>query len=184
MNIVYTIINDLSEIDFDDLYERSRDAIDANWPTSSTMTDDERKAAMIALIESGINNEWPGLNAHGPDDRYVMAKVVDIDTGKDMGFVSGYVLTDGTLDGRHSLTAPDENGSRNYIYNEENKTARRNFHIEIGVNKSLYRNIPNNSIMHRMLRLRANAGNFEILEDVESPTHGPLFRNILIQLNL
>ena len=97
MNLTYQIINDLSEIDFDDLYERSKDAIDANWPAGSTMTDAERKAAMIALIESGANNEWPGLNPHGPNDRYVMAKFVDLDTGKDLGFVSGFILEDGTL---------------------------------------------------------------------------------------
>jgi hypothetical protein len=184
MNIVYTVINDLSEIDFDDLYERSKDAIDANWPAGSSLTNAERKAAMIALIESGANNEWPGLNPHGPNDRYVMAKFVDLDTGKDLGFVSGFILEDGTLDGRHLLTAPDENGSRNYVFNQENATAKNNFNIQIGVTKHLYRNIPANSIYHKTLRIAANAGNYELLEDVDSPTFGPNFRNILIQLNL
>ena len=184
MNIVYTVINDLSEIDFDDLYERSKDAIDANWPASSTLTEAERKANMRALIESGINNEWPGLNLHGPNDSYIMIRAFDTESGKDMGFVSGFILEDGTLDGRHSLTAPDENGSRNYIYSEENVTAKNNLNIQIGITKHLYRNIPANSIFHRTLRMRANAGNYEILEDVDSPTMGPLFRNVKLQLNL
>jgi hypothetical protein len=180
----YSLINDLSEIDFDDLYERSKDAVDANWPASSTMTNDERKAAMIALIESGINNEWPGMNPHGPNDRYILIKTTDIETGITMGMASGFILEDGTFDGRHSLAAPDENGSRNYIYTEENRAQRNALNIQIGVDKMLYRNIPANSIMHRILRQRENTGNYEILEDSESPTHGPLFRNILIQLNL
>jgi len=180
----YTLINDLSEIDFDDLYERSKDAVDANWPKASTLTDAERKSNMIALIESGINNEWPGLNPHGPNDRYIVIKTTDIETGITMGMASGFILEDGTFDGRHSLAAPDENGSRNYIYTEENRMQRNALNIQIGVDKMLYRNIPADSIMHRILRQRENTGNYEILEDSESPTHGPLFRNIKLQLNL
>jgi len=180
MNIAYIQIQDFSELNFDDLYERSKDAVDASWPASSTMTDAERKAAMIAIIQSGINNEWPGLNLHNQNDRYVMVKMVDIATEKEMGFVSGYVLSDGTLDGRHSLVAPDDSGSRNYLYSAENRLARDGFLIEIGVNKSLFRNIPIDSIFHKVLRSRANAGAFELLEDVDSPTLGPAFRNVKV----
>lgn len=169
-------------MDFDDLYERCRDAIDADWPATSTLTSEERKANMIALIESGISNEWPGLNPHGPNDRYVMSKTVDLDTGKEMAFLSGFILSDNvTFDGRHSLTAPDENGSRNWLY--ENRTARNNFLLGLGVNKALFRNIPANSVFHRVLRARAASGAFELLEDVDSPTLGPKFRNILVQYN-
>jgi hypothetical protein len=181
MNIAYIQIHDLSEIDLDDLYERCRDAIDANWPESSTLTPEQRKANMFALIESGMNNEWPGLNMHVPNDTYIMLKFVDLDTGIDMGFASGYLIEGGIFDGRHSLTAPDENGSRNYVYSEQSQIARKKFHDEIGVTHALCRNIPANKIQHRMLRLRANAGTYELIEDVDSPTHGPEFRNILIR---
>lgn len=181
MNVAYIIINDLSEIDWDDLYERCRAHIDAHWPASSTLTSEERKVNMLAVIESGMNNEWPGLNAHGPNDRYVMLKTVDLDTGKDMGFISGFILEDGTLDGRHLLIAPDENGSRNWLY--ENQTTRNNFLLSIGVNKTLFRNILADGIFHRILRARAAAGALELLEDVDSSTLGPTFRNILVQYN-
>lgn len=181
MNIAYIQIHDLSEIDLDDLYERCRDAIDANWPESSTLTSEERKTNMFAIIESGMNNEWPGLNAHSPNDPYIMFKSIDLDTGINMGFISGYLLEDGTLDGRHSFTAPDENGSRNWLY--ENQTARNDFLLSIGVNKSLFRNIPANGVFHRILRARAAAGAFELLEDVDSPSHGPNYKNILVQYN-
>jgi hypothetical protein len=180
MNITYIVINDLSELDFDDLYERSKDAVDASWPVGSTMTDAERKAAMIAIIQSGINNEWPGLNLHNQNDRYTMVKMVDVATGKEMGFISGYVLSDGTMDGRHSLVAPDDNGSRNYLYSAENRPARDGYLTEIGVNKGLFRNIPADSVFHKVLRSRANSGAFELLEDVDSPTLGPAFRNIKV----
>jgi hypothetical protein len=180
MNIAYIVINDLSELDFDDLYERSKDAVDASWPETSPLTDAERKAAMIAVIQSGIDNEWPGLNMHGPHDRYTMVKMVDVATGKEMGFISGYVLSDGTMDGRHSLVAPDDNGSRNYLYSAENRPARDGYLREIGVNKGLFRNIPANSVFHKVLRSRANSGAFEIIEDVDSPALGPLFRNVKV----
>ena len=101
-----------------------------------------------------------------------------------MGMASGFILEDGTFDGRHSLAAPDENGSRNYIYTEENRMQRNALNIQIGVDKMLYRNIPADSIMHRILRQRASTGNYEILEDVDSPTMGPLFRNVKLLLNL
>jgi hypothetical protein len=173
----------LSEIDFDDLYERSKDALDANWPTSSTMTDAERKAGMIAIIESGVNNEWPGLNLHAPNDRYILIKTENIETGETMGLATGFILEDGTFDGRHMFSAPDQNGSRNYIYAEENRIERNNLNIQLGVDKILYR-VPENSIMHRILRQRENTGNYEILEDIESPTLGPGHRNVKILLNL
>jgi hypothetical protein len=188
MNIAYIQIHDLSEIDLDDLYERCRDAIDSNWPESSTLTPEERKANMFALIESGINNEWPGLNVHAPGDTYIMLKIVDLDTETTMGFVSGYLIAGNgfnvegkIIDGRHSFIAPDENGSRNYLYTEPSRIARQGFHDAIGATHSLYRNIPADSIQHRILRIRANAGTYELVEDADSPTLGPAFRNILIK---
>jgi hypothetical protein len=182
MNLVTITITDLSEVDFDGLYEKARDAIDASWPSSSNYTDEERKQAMIALITSGLNNEWPGLNSHGPEDTYVLAKQVDLDTNTDVGLVSGFVLPDGTFDGRHSMSAADENGSRNWLYSEQFRQARNDWYASIGVTKTLYRNIPANSIMHKSVRMRQNAGHYTILEDVESELL-PGFRNITIEFN-
>lgn len=182
MNLVTITITDLSEVDFDGLYEKARDAIDASWPSSSNYTNEERKQAMIALITSGLNNEWPGLNMHGPEDIYVLAKQVDLDTNTDVGLVSGFVLSDGTFDGRHSMSAPDENGSRNWLYSEQFRQARNDWYASIGVTKTLYRNIPANSVMHKSVRMRENAGHYTILEDVESELM-PGFRNITIEFN-
>lgn len=184
MNIAYIVINDLSEIDFDDLYERCRADIDAHWPASSTLTSEERKTNMLAVIRSGINNEWPGLNIRNLNDRHIMSKTINLDTGKEMAFLSGYILSDNvTFDGRHSLTAPDENGSRSWLY--ENLSARDTFLRSLGVSKALFRNIPTDSIMHRIIRRRAlESGGFEILEDADSSQLGSNFRNILVQYNI
>ena len=180
MNLVTITITDLSEVDFDDLYEKARDAIDASWPASSRMTNEERKQAMIAIITSGLNNEWPGLNVHSPEDRYVAAKQVDLDTDTDVGLVAGFVLPDGTFDGRHSMSAPDENNSRNWLYSEQFRQALNDWYASIGVTKTLYRNIPADSVMHRSVRMRENAGHYTILEDVESLSG---FRNITVEFN-
>lgn len=183
MNLIQIDVHDLSEVDFDDLYERSKDTIDINWPADSSFTDAERKAHIIAIITSGFNNEWPGLNVHAPSDRYVASKTVDLDTGKDMQFVTGFILEDGTFDGRHFFTAADENGSRNYVYSEAFRQIRSEWNARLGVTKTLYRNILANSTIHKSIRLRQNTGIFIILEDVESPTLGPNFRNVLVQFN-
>ena len=180
MNLTYQIINDLSEIDFDDLYERSRDAIDVSWPAESPLMDSERKEIIRTMITSGLNNEWPGLNKHSPNDIYVVVKTIDSDTGNLMSLVCGFVLEGGIFDGRHSLSAADENGSRNYLYSDSLRQLRSELNQELQVDKYLYRNIPADSVMHRSVRMREVAGHYTILEDVESM---PGFRNITVQFN-
>lgn len=180
MNLVTITINDLSEVDFDDLYERSKDAIDANWPSISTMTDEEKKAGYVNAITSGLNNEWPGLNPHGPNDRYVVAKQVDLDTGTELGLVAGFVLPDGIFDGRHSMSSRDASGSRNWVFSEQFRQARSDWYASIGATKTLYRNIVADSMHYRHIKMRAGL-HFEIIEDVESPTHGPHFRNVTVE---
>jgi hypothetical protein len=56
MNLVTITINDLSEVDFDDLFERSKDALAANWPTASVMTDEEKKARRREYMKNYIKN--------------------------------------------------------------------------------------------------------------------------------
>lgn len=180
MNIASVLIKDLSEVDFDDLYERSKGAIEASWPADSPYTDEERKAQCIAMINSGINDEWPGLNLHNPGDRYFMVKAVDTDTGKDMGLVCGFIIDGDTLDGRHSFTAADETGSRNYLYTEEVRAQRNQFYRDQGITKVLYRNIPTDSVMHRFIKMRANAGHYEVIEET---TRG-FVTDIKVALNL
>jgi hypothetical protein len=182
MNIVTTTINDLSEVDFDDLYERSRDAIDVNWPADSPLTDEERKAKIIEIITSGINNEWPGLNAHSPNDEYFMAKSVDTDTNKVMALVCGYIIDGDTHDGRHSLAAADENGSRNWLYSEQTRASQNQYQRDNGITKLLFRNIPTDSVMHKIIKRRANAGDYEVIE--ETLGFGEGFTNIKVLLNL
>jgi hypothetical protein len=99
-----------------------------------------------------------------------------------MQFVTGFILEDGTFDGRHFFTAADENGSRNYVYSEAFRQIRSEWNARLGITKTLYRNILANSTIHKSIRLRQNTGFFTILEDVESPL-GPNFRNVLVQFN-
>jgi hypothetical protein len=180
MNLGYTIITDISEVDFDDLFERSKDAVDASWPAASTMTEEERKAGYIACITSGLNNEWPGLNDHGPNDRYVVMKITDLDTGIDMSCTAGFVLEGGIFDGRHTVTAPNSSGSRNWLYSDQFRQVRNAFHADIGVTKAIYRNIVADSLHYRHILMRSGI-HFEIVEDIESPALGSGFRNVTVE---
>ena len=180
MNLGYTIITDISEVDFDDLFERSKDAVDASWPAASTMTEEERKAGQIACITSRLNNEWPGLNVHGPNDRYVVMKITDLDTGTDMSCTAGFVLEGGIFDGRHTVTAPNSSGSRNWLYSEQFRQVRNAFHSDIGVTKAIYRNIAADTPHYRHILMRAGL-HFDIVEDVESSTFGSGFRTVTVE---
>lgn len=182
MSITHSIINSLDEIDFDDLYERSRDVVELNWPADSPIQGDDIKTHMINMIQSGINNEWPGLNPHSPTDRYIMFNSVESATGLLVGLVCAYITEDGTLDGRHSFSTPDSSGSRNYIYTLENVQVRNEFYRDIGVTKVKYNNIPANSNLYKLLRLRSNAGYFTILSDEETTMPG--FRTVVAEINL
>lgn len=178
MSLTYTVITSLDEIDFDDLYERSRDVVELNWPADSPIQGDDIKTHMLNMINSGINNEWPGLNAHSPSDRYIMFKSVETETGLVVGLVCGYITEDGTLDGRHSFSTPDSSGSRNFIYTRETAEGRDQFYRDLGVTKIKYNNIPADSNLYRLLRLRSNSGYFTILSDEETM---PGFRTLVTE---
>lgn len=180
MNLVHSVITSLSEVDFDDLYERSRSAIDASWPADSPLTDAERKQVCVDMMNSGFNNEWPGLNIHNEGDQYIGIKSVDLDTGKDMSLACGYIIDGDTHDGRHSFSAADENGSRNFYYSEQARLDRNSLYSELGISKILYRNIPTNSVMHRFIKMRAGAGHYTVIEET---VNGPV-TNIKVELNL
>lgn len=180
MNLVHSVITNLSQIDFDDLYERSKTAIDASWPTDSPFTDAERKQVFVDMMNSGFNNEWPGLNIHNEGDQYIGIKSVDLDTGKDMSLACGYIIDGDTHDGRHSFFAADENGSRNFYYSEQARLDRNSLYSELGISKILYRNIPTNSVMHRFVKMRAGAGHYTVIEET---VNGPV-TNIKVELNL
>lgn len=178
MNLVSSVINDLSEIDFDGLFERAKDAVNASWPASSPMTDEEKKEAMRSIINSGVAGNYIGADDPGPDYVYHMAVTTDTDTGLVMSLVCGFISPDGTFDGRHSLTAADANGSRNWLYQEQNRLARIQGRTDHNITKALYRNIPEGSVFHRFIKMRAAAGHYEVVEDVESYTG---HRNITIR---
>lgn len=168
MNISFIKINNLSEVDFDDLYERSKDTIDVNWPSSSSFTDEQRKQIFIDLTNSAINGAWEGIDSVNPTDRFLLVKVVDTDTNTVLSLVSGFVSEDGTYDGKHSFSTKDSTGSRNYLYSEAHRIARNQFYIQEGITQVKYSNLPEDSNMYKFIKLRANAGNYDIVEDFEN----------------
>lgn len=167
MNVVFTVINSLDEIDFDDVYERSKDVLELNWPKTSPIQGNDIKTRIVEMINSGVNNDWPGLNLHRPSDRYFMFKTVDTDTGLLLGVTCGYITEDGTFDGRHSFSTPDSTGSRNFLYTAATQVTRNQFYRDNGISKIKYNNIPSDSSLYRLIKFRENAGNYVIISDEE-----------------
>lgn len=168
MNINHVIIHSLDEVDFDGIYDGSLDSIEKNWPTNNSLQGTEIKNRVRDIIQSALDNEWPGLNPRTPNDAHILFKHVDLDTGIDMGLVSAYITSDGTLDGRHSFSRATSDGSRNYLYLAETVENRNQFYRDIGITKIKY-NLPKDSHLYKFLKYKAGSGNYEILEDFENP---------------
>lgn len=177
MNIDHIIIHNLDEVDFDGIYAGSLDSIQKNWPADTSIQGEEIKTHVINMIQSALNNEWPGLNAHSPNDKHILFKHVDLDTNIDMGLISAYITPDGILDGRHSFSRVDSSGSRNYLYLPETVEKRNQFYRDIGISKIKY-NLPNDSHMYKFLKYKAGAGNYIIVEDTEHASF-PGFRTVI-----
>jgi hypothetical protein len=167
MSYTYVTINDLTEVDFDDIYERSKDAIETNWPTGAETTSAQKKEIVRSNIQSCIDGTWAGTPPLAEDDRFLMFKIVD-QLGTVMGLVSGFVTANGTFDGKNSLSAPAADGSRNYIYSQQNKLARDQYYRDNGISYIKYNNLHVDSPMYKFLKLRANAGNYDIVSDEET----------------
>lgn len=181
MNVVFTVINSFDEIDYDDLWERSYDAIENNWPENAPISKTEAKQHIKNMIQSGLDDEWPGLNPHAPGDNYVFIKYEDTDSGLLLGAFSGFITADGVLDGRHSFSTPDATGSRNYLYTQPVIEARHEVYRQLGITQVMHSSIPKDSVLYRFLKLRANAGNYTIVRDEEVL---PNFMTVVIQPNL
>lgn len=177
MNVTYTVINSLDELDYDDLWERSKDAVQANWPDTPF---DGSKERIREIIESGINNDWPGKHAHNEDDTHVMFKSEDSDTGLLLGLICGFLTTDGTFSGSVAFSTRDSTGSRNYIYTPQAIAARNQIYAEIGITKIKYNTILKNSSYHRLLKLRESSGTYTIIEELDQGD----FVTITTELNL
>lgn len=180
MNVVTSLINSLEEIDYEDLWERSKDAVQANWPTDAGSFENA-KEFLRDMILSALNNDWPGKHPHSPNDTYIMFKTEDADTGLLLGLSCGFLSPDGTLNGSQAFSTPDTTGSRNYIYAPETIENRNAFYREVGINKIQYTMIVKNSSYHRLLKLRQSTGNYTIISETEM---GDSYITVLTQLNL
>ena len=168
MNIVHSLINGLDEIDYDDLWERSKDTIALNWPETSGFADmDAVKDNFRTIIESGLNNEWPGKHPHSPEDRFVLIRVRDTDAELDVGLCAGFITSNNTLESICTFSSPDSTGSRNYLYSQHGIESRNAIYRELGITYLKYVTILKNSNYHRWLKLRANAGNYTIVSELD-----------------
>jgi hypothetical protein len=180
MNIVHTLINSLDEINFDDLWERSKDTVATNWPESGFSNLDDARDNFKAIIQSGLNNDSPGMHPHDPEDRFVLIRVRDTDTEIDIGIAFGFIKSNETFECICAFSSPDASGSRNYLYTPHGIESRNAIYRELGITYITYFMILKNSNFHRLLKLRARAGNYTIVSELDRGE----FVNVTTQPNL
>jgi hypothetical protein len=163
MNISHVIINSLDEVDFDGIYDGSLDSVEKNWPSDSPLQGEQIKTHIRNMIQSALDNEWPGLNVHSQSDTHILFK---------------HITADGVLEGRHSFSRAESNGSRNYLYLPATVESRNQFYRDIGITKIKYNNLPEASHLYKFLKYKAGSGNYDIVEDFETPGM-PGFRTVI-----
>jgi hypothetical protein len=127
---------------------------------------DEVRDNFRSMIESGLNNDWPGKHPHGPEDRFVLIRVRDTDAELDIGLAFGFIISNETFDCICAFSSPDSTGSRNYLYTDHGIESRNAIYRELGITYLRYVTIVKNSNFHRWLKLRANAGNYTIISEL------------------
>lgn len=157
--IEYVKITSLAEVNFDYLFTQSLSSLNNNFLWSNpAWTDAEKKDFYTNQILQAIEGTW---HLKGPQDTFFMYKTV-VD-GEDKELSAGFV--EGTLyKGRWNLSTPDINGSKNWIYTAENRTARKAFYTSNGLTSYVMYTLVG-SELYNFIKYRASAGNFTIASE-------------------
>lgn len=169
MNIEFVQIDSLDDIDFDYLFSESYVRMENTFLWAPGInTYEQRKQFYFNQLQSGIDGTWPLKN---DTDTFVMI-VTKVDN-EVVEFAAGFMDEDRYLSLRWHLTAPGSTGNRNWRYSAEANQARRALVSQL--NAAGFKEFTwKGSLHYRMLRMRAQTGNFtleEVPSEATHPTH-------------
>lgn len=161
MTIEFVEINSLDEIDYDYLFAESYSRMENTylWPHAYS-TLEQRKEYYYTRLVDASNGIWDTKNE---DDTFVMV-VTKLD-GAIVEFIAGFKDADGFLTFDWHLTAPDENGKRNWIYTPEAIQARKDFVVANGI-AGFKETTWVGSLQYKTVKMRAETGNFLLEEKI------------------
>lgn len=140
------------------------------------MTHEEKKQFYLAQLQTGVDGTWP-LKDEG--DTFFMYQATI--GGNVVEFTAGYITPDGNFKGRWYLTAPDANGSRNWMYTPAARQSRTEMYIAAGISKYTIHTIVNSDI-YRLMKLRQQTGNFTILDEYPTYPDKPGYVTLVISV--
>lgn len=162
MTVIHQKITSLAEVDFDYLFTESASRIDGNFLWNPSFTLEDKKQFYYNQIQDAIEGKSHLIK---DGETFFMFKTM-ID-GQDKELSAGFKGIDGKYRGHWNLSAPDNTGSRNWIYTKETRDSRKLLLNSEGI--TAY-SMPTyvGSDLYKFVKYRKNAGNFELLE--ERPT--------------
>lgn len=164
MIVEFVRINSLDEIDFDYMFSESYSRMENTflWP-SPCVTYEQRKQHYYDLLIRGMNGTWRPAAEVG--DKFIMI-VTKVD-GVIVEFAAGTKNIEGIVSLRWHLTTPGTDGKRNWRYSQEAYEARKAFIAQENI--TAFKEFTwKGSLHYRMLRMRAQTGNY-ILEERPNP---------------
>lgn len=161
--ITYNNVTNLNNIDYDRLFQSSYPLIDNNfvWPIFVS-TFEQKKQYYYEQLVQAVDGSWAIKSS---EDRLLMY-VVELD-GIQVEFSCGFIEQDRCFRPHWFLTAPDNNGSRNWLYTADNRNAKSAFYQSLNITSykvSTYIG----SDLYKLFKMREATGNFQIIS--EQPT--------------
>lgn len=167
MIVEFVEIGSLAEIDFDYMFTESYSRMENTflWPPMC-VTYEQRKQFYYDQLLAADNGTWPLKNE---TDTFILI-VTKVD-GEIVEFTAGFRDENDVVSLRWHLTAPGADGKRNWRYSQEALQARKDFVAQAGI-KAFKEFTWKGSLHYRMLRMRAQTGNF-ILEEAPNTNSHP-----------
>jgi len=157
-NFTYKKVTKLSAVDLDTLFESSMAALDQNFPWNPLFTATDKKKFYLDQLSSAVKGKWKIKDE--TDTFFMYAVYADNILCQ---FVAGYIQSNGSFRVHWMLTNPI-NDSRNWLYTPENRSALVKFYADNSITSYRVTTFIGSSI-YKLMKLRANAGFFEIVDE-------------------
>ena len=161
MIVEYSLIETLDLVDVDSFYDASASTIEMHFPywPAENMTAEEKKIFYITLFRDTCQQSPTGLPPI-PNSRWIMFKATA--DGVDSLLSAGAIMSDNCYIPQWYFTKPDANGSRNWLYTQDE--AEHAFYRANGITSFMVSAFKG-TMLYTNIKQRALAGRYNILSE-------------------